>query len=313
MSTTIERVPQAPTKLRAFLRRHGVATYYLLAIIISWVGVLLVVGRHGIPATPQESDEFGGSAYMPMLLGPVVAGLILIWLSDGRAGLRELRTRLTRWRVAARWWAVAVLAIPFIGVATLLPLWAVSNQLKPEFLAIDQNKVAFIAMGLVGGLLVGVFEEIGWTGFAIPRVRQHREVVGTGLTVGVVWGIWHLLLFVWGSGDESGAFDLSLLLPAFLFCLLVGPIARVLMVKVYEHTESVLVAAVMHASLTGVVAMILIPLDAKGWPLAAWYLVLAGALAAAATALIKQRSAPPTQELTVPDTPAELVESIKSH
>jgi membrane protease YdiL (CAAX protease family) len=314
MSTTIERAPRAPGKLRTFLKEHGVATYYLLAIVISWVGVLLLVGRHGIPATPQESDESGGSAYMPMLLGPVVAGLLLIWLAEGNAGLRKLRASLARWRVGARWWVIAVFAIPFIAVATLLPLWAASARLEPEILATDENKGAFLVMGLVGGFLVGLFEEIGWTGFAIPRVRQRHGVITTGLSLGLVWGIWHLLLFVWDSGDESGAFDLSLLVPAFLFCLLVLPLARVLMVKVYEHTESVLVAAVMHASVTGVVAMILIPLDAKGWPLAGWYLLLSAVLAITATALIKQRSASPTGNLiVVPNTPAELVDTIGSH
>jgi hypothetical protein len=41
-------------------------------------------------------------------------------------------------------------------------------MLRPEFLATEDNKAAFIALGVVGGLLVGLFEEIGWTGFAIP-------------------------------------------------------------------------------------------------------------------------------------------------
>lgn len=71
---------------------------------------------------------------------------------------------------------------------------------------------------------------------------------------------------MWDSGDASGAFDLSLLVPAFLFCLLVLPLCRLLMVWVYDHTESVLLAVVMHASITGIVAMIVIPLDASGWP-----------------------------------------------
>lgn len=312
VTTTIDPATRAPGKLRTFLKEHGVATYYLLAIVISWVGVLLVVGRHGIPATPQESDELGGSAYVPMLLGPVVAGLFLIWLAEGKAGLRRLWSSLVRWRVGARWWVIAVFAIPFIAVATLLPLWAVSAQLEPEFLATDEKRGAFLVMGLAGGFLVGLFEEIGWTGFAIPRVRERHGLLATGLSLGLVWGIWHLLLFVWDSGNEFGGFDLSLLLPAFLFCLMVLPLARVLMVKVYEHTESVLVAAVMHASVTGVVAMIVIPLDAKGWPLAAWYLLLSAFLTVAVTALLKQRSSPPRGKSIVPDTPAELVETIRS-
>jgi uncharacterized protein len=85
-------------RLRASFKEHCVAGYFALAITISWVGVLLVVGQHGIPATPAEADEFGGDAYMPTLVGPVVAGLLFIGLLHGRAGFRDLRSRLGRWR-----------------------------------------------------------------------------------------------------------------------------------------------------------------------------------------------------------------------
>jgi hypothetical protein len=68
--------------------------------------------------------------------------------------------------------------------------------------------------------------------------------------------------------------NLSLLVPAFLYCLVVLPLCRLLIVWVYDHTETVLLAVVMHASITGIVAMIVIPLDARGWPLTWRYLVL---------------------------------------
>ena len=58
-----------------------------------------------------------------------------------------------------------------------------------------------------------------------------------------------------------------------------------LMVWVYDHTESVLLAVVMHASITGTVAIIVIPLDASGWPLTWWYLAFAAALSLVAIAL----------------------------
>ena len=99
-----------------------------------------------------------------------------------------MRSRLGRWRVAGRWWVAATLAVPVIAVGSLLPLRAVSSMLRPEFLATDDNKAAFIALGVVGGLLVGLFEEIGWTGFAIPQLRQRHGVLATGLVIGMVWG-----------------------------------------------------------------------------------------------------------------------------
>ncbi len=94
-------------------------------------------------------------------------------------------------------------------------------------------------MGIVTGLMVGFFEELGWTGFAIPRMRLRYGVLATGLIVGLVWGLWHFILF-WEEDSFSGILPLVLLL-ARLFSWL--PAYRVLMVWVYDHTESLLVIA----------------------------------------------------------------------
>ena len=42
----------------------------------------------------------------------------------------------------------------------------------------------------MAGLMVGIFEELGWTGFAIPRLRLRYNVFTTGIIVGLVWGAW---------------------------------------------------------------------------------------------------------------------------
>jgi membrane protease YdiL (CAAX protease family) len=106
------------------------------------------------------------------------------------------------------------------------------------------------------GLLVGFGEELGWTGFAIPRLRRRYGAVATGLLVGVVWGAWHFPLF-WESDSAAGALPLILLLVALFSWL---PAYRVLMVWVYDRTESLLVAMLMHVSLSAT-QVILLPSD----------------------------------------------------
>jgi membrane protease YdiL (CAAX protease family) len=128
------------------------------------------------------------------------------------------------------------------------------------------------------GLVVGFFEELGWTGFAIPRLRRRYDVLTTGLIVGLLWGAWHFILAFWTSGDSSGALTLPLFLPWVLYNVGLLPVYRVLMVWVYDRTGSLLVAMLMHASLTGGLAMILMPLAISGVPNLIWYLVLTAAL-----------------------------------
>ena len=254
--------------IKAFVKRHPVLSYFALAFAISWGGILLAVGfgPGGFSATPQQFRMTAPYAAIPaMLLGPSVAGIVLTGLLYGRAGFRELRARLLKWRVGARWYAVALLTAPLAVTAALLALSLISPEYLPGILTSDE-KVPIVLMGIAVGLIVGIFEEIGWTGFAIPRMRLRYGVLATGLFVGVLHGAWHFLQGYWASGVNSGELSLALWLSTWLIGTLVGSLVayRVLMVWVYERTGgSLLVAMLMHASLTAS-QIILIPLVWSG-------------------------------------------------
>jgi membrane protease YdiL (CAAX protease family) len=185
--------------------------------------------------------------------------------------------------VGARWYAVALLTAPLVFTVVLLTLSLTSSEYLPGILTSD-DKASVLLMGVFAGLVAGIFEELGWTGFAIPRMRLRYGVLGTGLIVGLLWGAWHFLPFFWGSGTTSGVVPVALFLPVLLFTWL--PAFRVLMVWVYDRTGSLLVAILMHASLVASNA-ILAPL-ATGvsqvtynlmWAAVLWVLVGAVALA----------------------------------
>jgi len=266
------------TNIMAFIKRHPVPIYFVLTFAISWVGILLVIGGPGaIPGASEQAKMLLPVAIMAMLAGPSVAGILLTGLVYGRAGLRELLSRFLRWRVGARWYAVALLTAPLLVTVILLALSLTSPVFLPGIFASD-DKAALLLTGIAVGLAAGFFEELGWTGFATPELRKHYGILTTGLIVGLLWGAWHYLVAFWGSGDSSGAFSLLLFLPQFLFYVAVLPVYRVLMVWVYDRTGSLLVAMLMHASLTGGVLFIFMPLAISGVPLMTWYLALAGAL-----------------------------------
>lgn len=231
------------TTIRDFIKTHPLSIYFTLAFAISWGAIVISVGPDGIPVTADQIVVLG----MAMLLGPSVAGILLTGLASGWVGLRKLVSRLLRWQVGTRWYVVALLTAPLSTAALLL--------FSPEFLPgifTSDDKATLLLMGIVGGLTVGFFEELGWTGFAIPRMRLRYGVLATGLIVGLLWGAWHFLLF-WESDSFSGAFPLALLL-ARLFSWL--PAYRVLMVWVYDRTESLLVAILMHVSLVATLTII---------------------------------------------------------
>jgi uncharacterized protein len=264
------------TTIRAFIKRHPVLSYFVLAFAISWGGILPIIGGVGaIPGTAEQTTKLFPAVYLVTVAGPSLAGLLLTGLTGGWTGFRELGSRLLKWRVGARWYAVALLTTPLTVMATLLSLSLISPEFLPGFLT-TSVKASMLQFGFVAsvGLLTGLLEELGWTGFAIPRLLGRHGVLATGLFVGLLWGAWHFLSNIWGSGTSSGV-PLALFMPAILFSFL--PPYRMLMVWVYERTESLLVAILMHASLVAF-WIISTPVGMVGVPLVTWYLVWAAAL-----------------------------------
>jgi membrane protease YdiL (CAAX protease family) len=285
--------------IKAFIERHPLLSYFTLTFAISWGGFLIVVGGPGgIPGTKEQLETLLPIALLAMFAGPPVAGVLLTGLLYGRAGFRDLLTRMRRWRVGARWYAVALLLAPLLFTAVPIALSLTSPEYLPVIVTSDE-KASVLLFGVVAGLAVGIFEELGWTGFAIPRMRLRYGVLGTGLVVGVLWGAWHILgNGLWASGVTSGELSLSIFVPAYLFTFLVGqlPAYRVLMVWVYNRTqESLLVAMLMHASLTAC-SLILTP-PATGAALliyclalaAAWWVVVGAVAVANGWHLTRQR------------------------
>jgi membrane protease YdiL (CAAX protease family) len=260
------------TAVEAFVTRHPLRTYFAIAFAVSWAGVLFVVGPGGIPTTIEHLMTIGPAMYVAMLAGPSVAGLLMISLVSGRAGLREVLARLLKWRVGWRWYAVALLTAPFLVMTVSLALSVLSAEFLPAIF-MTNDKAPLLLSGLAAGLIVGIFEELGWTGFAIPRMRRRYGVLSTGLLVGVLWGAWHFIMF-WEPGSFSGPLPLAVLFVKLFSWL---PAYRVLMVWVYDRTGSLLVAMLMHAVLTSGM-LILTPTAISGVPLLIWLVVLAAVL-----------------------------------
>jgi membrane protease YdiL (CAAX protease family) len=211
--------------------------------VISWGGSLLILGSGGFPPSGEQFESLGTLLYAAILAGPGVAGILLTGLVDGRPGLRELLTRLWRWRAGSSSYALALLPA-LLMTATALLLSLVSSDFRPAI--IESNDKGGILMRALGpSLMFGFFEEIGWTGFAVPHLRSRYSILTTGLTVGVVWGAWHFPLF-WERNTFSAMLPLSILLVRLFSWL---PPFRVLMVWIHDRTGSLPVVMLMHAAL----------------------------------------------------------------
>ena len=225
-------------KFEPWLRRHPVCSFFVLAFGISWGGILVVLSATGFNLVELRPLDTG-LIFVFMLLGPSTSGLAMTALLEGRAGLRRLLARMAHWRLDLRWYGVVLLTMPVLLLVTLSPLGAF---LDPAFSPRFQWHL------FATGFIAGSFEEVGWTGFATPRLLQRQRLFLAGLWLGLVWALWHVLVDYRQNSHAMGA--LWLLEFAVLY---IGALTayRVLMTWVFADTQSLLLAVLMHASYTG--------------------------------------------------------------
>jgi hypothetical protein len=137
--------------VRALVSKHPLLAYFGLTFAISWAGVVLVIGGpSGFAGVKAQDNRLFPLALLAMLAGPSLTGVLLTGLIDGKRGLRELRSRLLKWRVGGRWYAVALLAAPLVAVAVTLMLSLLSPAFLPGVMVAD-DKVAVVTLGLACG------------------------------------------------------------------------------------------------------------------------------------------------------------------
>lgn len=245
--------------MKTFLRRYALPSYFFLAYLIPWGGSLLIAGSRGFQAASLGSAEFGLMILL-MLLGPSSASLGLTSLLDGKEGLRKLFSPMRRWQIGWRWWTVVCLTVPLLSVSALMLLTFLVSPLYQVRLSLSQ-----VGAGLAIGLLAGLAEETGWTGFALPRLQARYSPLASALVLGTLWAIWHGMADFWGNTAALG----PLWLPNFIAYWLVPLIAyRILIVWVHKNTASLLAAQVMHAFYTGTlvaVSPVISPTEGMLW------------------------------------------------
>jgi len=159
--------------ISGFIKRYPV--YFALVFIISWVGILLVIGGPGgIPGTTEQTEMLLPFVFLAMLAGPSLASILLTGIIDGRDGLRDLFLRLSRWRVNIRWYGAALLITPLLLTTILVALTLISPVFMPGIFTAS-DKVTLLGLSIAAGLAAGFFEELGWTGFAVPKMHLHHS------------------------------------------------------------------------------------------------------------------------------------------
>ncbi|MBN1172533.1 MAG: CPBP family intramembrane metalloprotease [Micromonosporaceae bacterium] len=272
--------------IRTLIARAPLMAYFLLTFVVSWGCILLAMGPQGL-WDADRFEEMVPVAVLALLAGPSVASIVTTALLEGRPGLRSLWRRLRRWRVGLGWYGLALLTAPVVVTVTLLVLSLASRDFLPAIFTAD-DRATLLLSGIAAGVCGGFLEELGWTGFATPHARRRFGVLGTGVLVGVVWGLWHLPPAMWGSGSGVGDAPLVVYVVVALFGVLLP--YRLLIVCVHERTQSLLLAVLMHVALIPSMFYVLTA-EVTGWAFVTYYLAVGGMFWGVAAVLMAGRTA----------------------
>jgi uncharacterized protein len=238
-SSSRQPVTSSGSLLR-FMRHHPLVCYFLMAYGLSWLGWLpYMLSQSGLGLLPFHLSQLVG---LPgAFLGPCLSGFLMTAVTEGKTGVRHLLRRFVLWRVGWQWYLFALIGGPAIMVLGTLTLPGAVGALHLPSL---QLVLVFLPVLVLEIFTSGLSEEPGWRGFALPRLQQrHGPLLGT-LVLGLLWGCWHLPLFLtaWEVVGTSG-------LPICEFIL--GTMSLAIVITwVFNHTQgSLLVAILLHATI----------------------------------------------------------------
>lgn len=189
-----------------------------IAFAITWIIVGLYIWNAEAVTRLIGPMALGAPAFYLAVYAPALAAIAVTAARYGRTGLAGLFGSLLRIRAKWIWIAISLLGYPALWLLTSLVAAGSDGRLA----AFDfQPWLVGLPLVLLGGHLFrdpgALGEELGWRGFALPRLLELTDARIASLVLGVVWAVWHLPAFYVGSLSQSGFAFLPFVLQVVAF------------------------------------------------------------------------------------------------
>ena len=226
-----------------FEARIALPCFVVLTFAFTWIAWLASAAF----VTPGNTWLLGpgGPVFLLGVFAPAFVALALTAYSEGSDGVARLLRRIGKWELGAGWY---LFAIGYMAATKLLAA-LIHRFIMGAWPTFGDTSLPLMLGAILLSTWAQAGEEVGWRGYALPRLAMHLGLGGASLCLGVIWALWHLpLFFLPGSGSDGQSFPIYLLHVTAL---------SVAMSWLYWKTEgSLLLVMLMHASVnntTGIV------------------------------------------------------------
>lgn len=179
------------SRITTWTRNHRLIAFFALTFLFTWWSwPLWAVGLMPVAHWP---------------VGPLLAALIVIGVTEGRPGYRVLGARMIRWRVGWSWWLVAIgTPLAVLALAAYANV-AIFGAPAPVPAAMTWGTFALVFAGRFLDPLDGPLgEEPGWRGYALPLLQAERSPLASGTVLAVFAALWHIPLVATGQLPAVG-------------------------------------------------------------------------------------------------------------
>jgi len=196
------------------LRLHmGLLTrFFIFTLALSWT---CFIGVAFLPQASSVFSDFFKTGFL--LLGTFAPSIIALLLTYKSGEWKALVDRIGKWNVNARWYLLAIFYMIVVKLLAAMIYRLIAGR-WPEF---GSEAWYIMIIAILFSTLVQAGEEVGWRGFALPRLTEKMGLPSASLLLGVVWAIWHLPLFFVSGADKFGqSFPFVMVqVISFVFCL----------------------------------------------------------------------------------------------
>ena len=230
--------------------RRPLLTFFALVYLTTWICFI-------------AARSAGALKWPLLILGsftPSAFAVILTAKNEGRGAVRALLRRLLQWRVGVRWYVFALGYMTAIKLVVAL-IYRAATGAWPQFGSYPAWYVVlatWLAAMILGGPLG---EEIGWRGYALPRLQQRFGMAVGSVVLGGLWALWHWPVFFIPGLDQYGQ--------AFVPYVLYVTALSVAFAWLFNNTAwSLLLAILMHTAVNQTKDIVTSMAPAPGNPLA---------------------------------------------